>query len=160
MNKKIEITYWWKCENFPNGIPKGLEDPLEQAAEERIKEMQEAGYVSGDMNAYVFQEGFEGKAIPKSCIPSSGFHCRGWFDIVKTDVEPKATVVEPKKVNVDELIIMEHLEYFKQGLIRNGAPSTIGSRQVEASCGFMDSFRAFRSAFKKGMNLRELSSRD
>ena len=146
MTKKIEITYWWKCNKFPKGIPNEMVEALDETAEERILEMMKQGYISGDLSDFVNLK------VPGHKTPQDGYECFGKFQVVKRDVTP---VPEAD----DEFIIKEHLEYMKQGLIRNGAPSTITNRQIQATCGFNDSFQAFRSAFKKGMNLRELSSR-
>ena len=75
MERKIIITYHWKCNSFPKGIPKPLANVLEESAEERIFEMRGQGYTSGELHDNVTID------IPGRKTPGDGYECHGWFDI-------------------------------------------------------------------------------
>jgi len=48
MRKKIEITYWWDTNEYPN-LTSEQKDALENAAEDRITEMRQDGYREGEL---------------------------------------------------------------------------------------------------------------
>jgi hypothetical protein len=79
MEKKITISYWWKCNSFRKEIPSQLEEVLAERAERHIFEKAAEGYYSeGEL--------YEGVDIdiPGEKTPKDGFECEGWF-IVKRE---------------------------------------------------------------------------
>ena len=77
MKRKIEIDYWWKCDQLGEGveIPQELAEALEDSAERRIFRGAAEGYVSGELHASITRdvEGF--------VTPEDGWECRGWYEI-------------------------------------------------------------------------------
>ena len=60
------------------------------------------------------------------------------------------------KLNKKE-IVKNHLTWFKEKLIQNGACNDITDDQVKNSCGFKDSFNTYKSAYELGWYLCEQS---
>lgn len=81
MERKITISYWWKCDKIKGEIPRELQEALAESAENRIAEMMSQEYIQGELRDNVNMK-LQGKRTPKD-----GWECYGSWQADKAFVE-------------------------------------------------------------------------
>jgi hypothetical protein len=107
----IHISYWWRCERIPDGMPDGLIFILDNEAKRHIDKMLEQGYVEGELNSYVCFD-VEGRKTPEV-----GWVCKGAWSVKADDgTEAKRhSTVNVIEFRGDTVISMASWEDNKEG---------------------------------------------
>jgi hypothetical protein len=110
-HRNIHISYWWRCEEFPDGLPEVLKTALEDQAEDHIRYMTGRGNIEGDLVAYANVD-IQGRKTPEV-----GWVCKGAWS-VKTDdgtAAKRHSTVNVIEFRGDTVISMASWEDNKEG---------------------------------------------